>query len=189
MRTASSPPRSALSRSSLRIGGRSETCVAARPAMDSPSVVPGCGRATVAPRAGTGIVWRVPQRDTAATNGATCRRPGARCWRSSRARCGGGYRTYGAPPSGHRCSRGEDDGSGTPAEDPPPSLGVLGSLFEQDCRLWLEEANSLQEFFVFGDQGRAGRPIEKPRDAPRWRRSLTGQATCPARIKASTNAT
>jgi hypothetical protein len=50
MRTAWSPPRSTLSRSSLESWVEtSEMCVAPRLAMDSPGEIPGDGSATVAP--------------------------------------------------------------------------------------------------------------------------------------------
>src|SRR5215208_7056269 len=48
--------------------------------------------------------------------------------------------------------------------------GALGHLFEQGFRRWSAQtsAGRLQEFLVFGDQCRAGRPLEEPRDAPWW---------------------
>src|SRR5919112_301500 len=67
--------------------------------------------------------------------------------------------------------RSEDDGSGTLLRyirRPRTPGEVRGYLFEQGRRLWLDEADSLQEFFVFGDQGRTGRALQEPRDAPRW---------------------
>src|SRR5215204_3170852 len=47
---------------------------------------------------------------------------------------------------------------------------VLGHLFEQGFRRWPAQASAgrSQEFLVFGDQRRAGRPLEEPRDASWW---------------------
>ena len=49
-------------------------------------------------------------------------------------------------------------------------LRALLAFSEQSFRRWPEQAGAcrLQEFLVFGDQGRAGRPLEEQRDTLWW---------------------
>src|ERR687893_2112524 len=66
---------------------------------------------------------------------------------------------------GTGATRGEDDGRRTPLRN-IRRLRTLPALSEQGSRLWLVEARA--NIFVFGDQGRTGRPPEEFRDAPWW---------------------
>src|SRR5829696_2512210 len=65
--------------------------------------------------------------------------------------------------------RGEDDGRRTLVRY-IRRLRTLLAFSEQSFRRRPAQAGAcrLQEFFVFGDQGRAGHPLEEPRDASWW---------------------
>src|SRR5919112_2988895 len=78
--------------------------------------------------------------------------------------------------------RGEDDGSRTLVRNIHglrTVAGASGRPFEQGRRLWLEEASTLQEFYVFGDQGRAGRLPEELRNASWWEAVADGAGYVP----------
>src|SRR5215207_1602320 len=64
---------------------------------------------------------------------------------------------------------GEDDGRRTLLRN-IRRLRTLLAISEQGLRCWPAQASAgrLQEFFVFGDQGRAGRLLEELRDALWW---------------------
>src|SRR5215211_4247727 len=81
------------------------------------------------------------------------------------------FRNAGAP-------RGEDDGR-RPLQR---YVRRLLAISEQGFRPWLAKvgADRLQELFVFGDQDRAGRPLEERCDGP-WRETVaygTGDVSC-----------